>query len=198
MSICENEEELLEGCKKARDSSDSGNILIERYITGEESWHFYFLAENEVRQVYCGRAFKQPGYPSFLYLFAASAVNDLKEYKEQVDEKCIAFLKDIGCKKGISWFQFIKDGKGRFYALEMAQRMSADCSGKLIKKAFGVNIIECMLDIAFGKNTLLIWCRNLQNRHIRTHPASIIISRKGTEISLLYRAMIIWIQIDFR
>ena len=68
-----------------------------------------------------------------------------------MDEKCIAFLKDIGCKRGISWFQFIKDGKGRFYALEMAQRMSADCSGKSIKKAVGVNTIEWMLDIALGK-----------------------------------------------
>ena len=151
LSICENEAELIAGCKKARENSESGNILIERYITGEESWHFYFLAENEIRQVYCGRAFKQPGYPTFLYLFAASVVNDLKEYKEQVDEKCIAFLKDIGCKRGISWFQFIKDGKGRFYALEMAQRMSADCSGKSIKKAVGVNTIEWMLDIALGK-----------------------------------------------
>ena len=61
------------------------------------------------------------------------------------------FLREIGCKRGIAWFQFIKDEKSRFYALEMAQRMSADFSDKVIKKVIGVNVIEWMLDIALGK-----------------------------------------------
>lgn len=33
----------------------------------------------------------------------------------------------------------------------MAQRMSADCAGKALKKSIGVNNIEWMLDLAFGK-----------------------------------------------
>ena len=151
LSICTNEAELIAGCKKARENSVKGNILIERYITGEETWHYYFLAENEIRNVCCGRVFRQPGYPTFLYLLGTSAVADTKEFKDQVDEKCVRFLKEIGCKKGISWFQFIKDENGTYYALEMAQRMSADCSGKAVKKAIGVNSIEWMLDIALGK-----------------------------------------------
>lgn len=152
LSICNSEEELIAGCQKARENSESGNILIERYITGEESWNYYMLAGDEIRHTFSGRVFRQPGYPTFLYLFGSSAVTDSKEYKEQVDQKCIAFLKNIGCKRGIAWFQFIKDDKGKFHALEMAQRMSADCSGKAIKKAVGINTIEWMLDIALGKN----------------------------------------------
>ena len=151
LSICNNEDELIEGCKKARENSESGNILIERYITGEESWRYYFLADNVIRHVYSGCVFRQPGYPTFLYLIGTCAVTDYYEFKEQVNEKCIDFLKNIGCKNGISWFQFIKDEKGKFYALEMAQRMSADCSGKAMKKAIGINTIEWMLDLAFGK-----------------------------------------------
>lgn len=110
------------------------------------------LAEDEIRHTYSGRVFRQPGYPTFLYLLGTTAVTDSQEYKEQVDRKCVAFLKDIGCKRGIAWFQFIKDEKGKFHALEMAQRMSADCSGRAIKKAIGINTIEWMLDIALGKN----------------------------------------------
>lgn len=151
LSICNNKNELIAGCKKAREKSESSNILIERYITGEESWRYYFLADNVIRHVYSGCVFRQPGYPTFLYLIGTCAVTDYHEFMEQVDEKCIAFLKDIGCKNGISWFQFIKDNKGKFYALEMAQRMSADCSGKTMKKAIGINIIEWMLELAFGK-----------------------------------------------
>ena len=151
LSICKNEEELIAGCRKARKDSDSGNILIERYITGEESWHYYFLAEDEIRHTIGACAFRQPGYPTFLYVFCVSAVADIKDYKEQVDQKCAALLKEIGCRRGSAWFQFIKDNQGKFYALEMAQRMSAGCSGKAIKKAIGVNSIEWMLDIALGR-----------------------------------------------
>ena len=151
LSICNNENELIAGCKKAREKSESGNILIERYIRGEESWRYYFLADDVIRHVYSGCVFRQPGYPTFLYIIGTCAVTDYYEFKEQVDEKCVAFLNNIGCKNGISWFQFIKDQNGKFYALEMAQRMSADCSGKTMKKAIGVNIIEWMLELAFGK-----------------------------------------------
>ena len=34
----------------------------------------------------------------------------------------------------------------------MAQRMNADCSGRAIKKAIGINTIEWMLDIALGRD----------------------------------------------
>ena len=152
LSICHNSEELIAGCEKARSNSASRNILIERYITGDESWHYYYLAEGEIRHVYCGRVYRQPGYPTFLYLLGASSVQDSYEYKELLDDKCIAFLRNIGCKRGIAWFQFIRDEKGRYYALEMAERMSADSSGKSIKKAIGVNAIEWMLDIALGND----------------------------------------------
>ena len=151
LSICNNEKELIAGCRRARENSESGNILIERYITVEESWHFYFLADGVIRHIYSGCVFRQPGYPSFLYLIGAFAVTEYHEFNEQFDEKCIAFLKNIGCKNGIAWFQTIKDKKGRYYALEMAQRMSADCAGKALKKSIGVNNIEWMLDLAFGK-----------------------------------------------
>lgn len=151
LSICNNQAELFAGCRKAWKNSYSGNILIERYIIGEESWHFYFLADDVIRHIYSGSVLRQPGHPTFLYLLGSFAVTDYYEFKEQFDKKCTAFLKNIGCRNGIAWFQFIKDRRGKYYALEMAQRMSADCSGKALKKSIGINSIEWMLDLAFGK-----------------------------------------------
>ena len=151
LSICNNEEELIEGCRRARENSESGNILIERYVLGEESWHYFFLADGMIKHIYSGCVFRQTGYPTFLYVLGTFANTEYNEFKEQFDEKCVAFLKNIGCKKGIAWFQFIRDRKGKYYALEMAQRMSADCAGKALKKAIGINNIKWMLDLAFGK-----------------------------------------------
>lgn len=150
LSICYTEEALVEGCRKARELSNHSKILVERYIVGEESWNFYYLAEGEARYIYSGRVFRQPGYPTYLYSFANSASADTRVFGEQMNDKCIAFLKDIGCKNGIAWFQFIKDQEGRYYALEMAQRMSAGTPGRTMKKAVGINAIEWMLETAFG------------------------------------------------
>lgn len=151
LSICNNEKDLLAGCEKARENSESGNILVERYITGEESWHFYFLADGVIRHIYSGCVFRQPGYPTFLYVLGTLAVTEYRDFKEQFDEKCTALLNNIGCKNGIAWFQLIKDRNGKYYALEMAQRMSADSSGRALEKSIGVNNIKWMLDLAFGK-----------------------------------------------
>ena len=151
LSICNNEKELIAGHRRAGENSEIGNLLIERYITGEESWHYYLLADGVIRHICSACVFRQPGYPTFLYLVGSFAVAEYQEFKEQFAEKCAALLKKIGCKNGVAWFQFIKDREGKYHALEMAQRMSADWSGKAIKKSIGINSIEWMLDLAFGK-----------------------------------------------
>ena len=152
LSICYNEDELIVGCQKARSQSENEDILVERYIKGEEYWNFYYLADSQIRYIYSGRVFRQPGYPSFLYSFGTSAVGNQNEYKSLVCDKSIALLKNIGCSKGIAWIQFIKDENGHYYALEMAQRMSAGTSGKSMKKSIGVNAIEWMLDTVLGND----------------------------------------------
>lgn len=152
LSICQNEEELIKGCKKARSQSEHDEIIVERYIRGEEYWNFYYIAEKEIRYVYSGRVFRQPGQPSFLYSFGTSAVGNQNEYKTVIYDKSIALLKDIGCSKGIAWIQCIMDNDGHYYALEMAQRMSAGTSGKSMKKSIGISAIEWMLDTVLGND----------------------------------------------
>ena len=152
LSICFNEEELIAACGKARKNSDSNNIIVEKYVTGEETWNNYYQAGGKARYVSSGRVYRQPGYPTFLYLFGTTAVQYTKEYDDQFSEKCIALLKDIGCRKGIAWFQFIRDENNRYYALEMAQRISAGSAGKSMENAIGVNPIRWMLDVALGND----------------------------------------------
>lgn len=150
LSICYNKEELITGCEKARKHSDNRNILVERYITGEESWRYYYLADGEIRHGSSGCVYRQPGYPTFLYLIGSSSVRDSDEFKNKLNDKCISFLRSIGCKRGIAWFQFIKDKQGRYYALEMAQRVSAGTAGKLAEEVVGINPLGWMLDTALS------------------------------------------------
>lgn len=150
LSICRNRQELAAGLQKAESFGDNPDLIIERYITGEEMWNYYYAAAGEVRYVYSGTVFRQPGYPTFLYSFGTSAPDGVDEYLEKINPGCIALLKEIGVKEGLAWIQCIRDNDGNYYALEMANRISADTCGKVIEKCIGVNPVEWMLDIALG------------------------------------------------
>ncbi len=151
LSICRNRQELSEGIRKAGafNGSDS-EIIIEQYITGEETWNYYFIAEGNIRYVYSGHVFRQPGYPTFLYSFGTSAVRGINDYLEKMHPQYTRLLRDIGCREGMAWVQCIRDEEGNYYALEMAHRMSADASGDLLERSFGINTVDWMLDTALG------------------------------------------------
>ncbi|MBQ6382440.1 MAG: ATP-grasp domain-containing protein [Clostridia bacterium] len=149
VSICYNEEEMLEAYQKARTISEK-DILVERYITGEESWNNFYVAENEICCVARNRAFKQPGYPTFLYSIGVSAMEDNQEFMEQINEKCVKLFRSIGCRNGIAWIQFIRDANGRYYAIEMAHRMNAGETSTLNEEGQGFNPVRWMLDTALG------------------------------------------------
>lgn len=149
LSICNNKQELTEGYKKAS-AYNNGEVIIERYVTGRESWNFYAIADNVPRHIYSARDFVQPGCPTFLYSFASTVVGDIEDYREQIDSSCTELFKEIGCRDGVAWIQCMRDKDGKYYALEMAHRMSADVCGALLEKVTGFNIVNWMLDTAFG------------------------------------------------
>ncbi len=150
LSICHNRKELEEGIRKAQTTSANPEIILERYITGEETWNYYVIAEGIVQYVYSGGVFRQPGYPTFLYSVGTSAPNGIDDYLAQMNPHCIELLRDIGCQEGMAWIQCIRDAEGNYYALEMAHRMSADASGDMLEKSLGFNIVDWMLDTALG------------------------------------------------
>ncbi len=184
VSICKDEDELLEAYRKARAASNNENILVERYVTGEETWNNYYIAENEFRCVARNRAFKQPGHPSFVYSIGISAMEDNREFKEQLDEKCVELFRSIGCKSGIAWIQFIRDEKGRYYALEMAHRMNAGETTKLDEEGQGINPVKWMLDTALGIEHKASMLPSLREQpYKKTYCICFLFSDRACEIS---------------
>lgn len=150
VSICHSRQELEEGLRKARKSTVNPRLILERYITGEETWNYYCIASGTVQYIYSGSAFRQPGYPTFLYSFATGAVAGVDDYLAKMNPKCTELLSEIGCRDGIAWIQCIRDETGNYYALEMGHRLSADASGDMLKKSMQFDSIEWMLDTAIG------------------------------------------------
>ena len=150
LSICYDRNDLEKGLRKAKEYSANPELILEQYVTGEETWNYYYIAEGVVRYIYSGRAFRQPGYPTFLYSFATSAVEGVDDYLETINPQCVELLTDIGCREGVAWIQCIRDKEGNYYALEMAHRISADTVGDLLEKSLGFNPADWMLDTAIG------------------------------------------------
>ena len=82
ISICYNRKDLEEGLRKAKAASANPELILERYITGEETWNYYYIAEGVVRYIYSGSVFRPPGYPTFLYSFGTSAAEGVDGYLE--------------------------------------------------------------------------------------------------------------------
>ncbi|MCR5795975.1 MAG: hypothetical protein K6G61_11600 [Solobacterium sp.] len=150
LSICRNRQELIAGLRKASDFGDNPELILERYITGEETWNYYFAAEGVIRYIYSGTVYRQPGYPTFLYSFGSSAAAGVNDYLRKMDPQFSGLLKETGFREGIAWIQCIRDDEGNYYALEMAHRLSADTSGSILKKCHGIDNVEWMLDTALG------------------------------------------------
>ncbi len=151
LSICRNSEELKAAILKARSASTHPEMIIERYITGDETWNMYVIAENTARYLYSGRAYRQPGYPTFLYSFTSTAADGVDDYLACMGTQCAELLREIGCRDGFAWIQCIRDGEGNYYALEMAHRMSAGVSADLLKETLGFNVVDWLLDTALGE-----------------------------------------------
>ena len=150
LSICYNRNDVEEGLRKVKAISTNPDFILEKYITGEETWNYYFFAEGVARYVYSGTVFRQPGYPTFLYSFGTSAVAGIDDYLEKMNPQIIELLTDIGCREGIAWIQCIREDNGNYYALEMAHRMSADTVGDILEKSLGFNSVDWLLDTALG------------------------------------------------
>lgn len=150
LSICRNREELETGIRKVRAISTNPEIILEKYITGEESWNYYVAAEGSIQYAYSGRVFRQPGYPTFLYSFGISMAGGTDDYLARMNPRCTELLRNIGFREGIAWIQCLRDAEGNYYALEMAHRMSADVSGDVLEKCLGFNNVDWMLDTAMG------------------------------------------------
>lgn len=150
MSYCSNREELVVGYKKARSISTHERIIVERQLQGEEFNVHYLLADGEAHLLYFSATHHQPGEEKNLYSFKYTTSKYLKQYLEEVDEKAVAVIKEIGCKEGIVWFDIMRDADGHFYMLEMGYRFGGVMTYVPYEKVSGINTVKWMLECALG------------------------------------------------
>lgn len=150
MSYCQNEKEMIEGYRAAREISDQP-IIVERRLHGPEFNVHYVLADGEARLLYLNATHHQPGQRENLYSFKCTTSSYLKQYIEEMNESAKRVIDAVGCKEGIVWFDCIRDDDGKFYFLEMGYRFGGVMTYVPYEKVSGFNTVRWMLEYALGE-----------------------------------------------
>ncbi len=140
----------MAGIDKALEFSKSKQLIIEKYMTGEEVIVYYVFQEGEpIFVAMCDRYTnkEQQGVAQLptSYIYPSRY---LDKYESEVDEKVKTMFKSIGIKHGITFIQsFIdEDGGVRFY--EPGYRLNGAQEHYLVNAATGIDAKELMINFA--------------------------------------------------
>ncbi|MCE7791183.1 ATP-grasp domain-containing protein [Salipaludibacillus sp. CUR1] len=155
ISICNNEAELIAGYKKALDFSERKEILIERYINGEEVTIFYTLQDGEIYLSGMGNRHIKHSQDNVIALPVAYTFPSihLKKYINTTDSKVKEMFKSLGLKNGMVFIQcLVEDGECIIY--DIGYRLTGTLEYKLLDEICHYNPLEMMIKFALsGKKT---------------------------------------------
>ena len=145
ISVCYSEADLKKGYQKALKASKSKQVILERYMTGEEVTIYYTAQDGYISLSAMSDKcqLKQPNLASLPYLLFFPSKH-LGQFLKNDDEKIRNMLKHIGVKNGFLFIQgFMIDG--RFVTYEMGFRVGGTEVHKIISAINGVNAYEMIV-----------------------------------------------------
>lgn len=146
ISICKNKAELLAAQAQALSFSESGSVVVERYMSNKEATIFYIIDDGE--PILTGMADRHMGgYQEgeiplpVAYSFPSKF---LGRYQKYLDDKVCSMFKDLGMKNGMLFIQtFIENQDCIFY--EIGFRLTGSLEYKILEKVSGINPMEMMI-----------------------------------------------------
>lgn len=157
--ICADETELKEHWQNALGCSETGLIILEEFIKGNEFTAHYTICNGKASlscvdnrypvAVHAGNVTTIPGariYPSTY----------IDGYIEKVDPYMLALCKDLGIENGVLFVQGIHDpAAGDFRIFEAGLRSAGEAPNRFIEKINGINYFHLLVDcVLLGKGTI--------------------------------------------
>ena len=146
ITICENEEQLLEAIKYAEENSKNGEIVIEQYLTGIELLSVYTMVDGEISLSCLNDKYvsAEGSGASKLCDFVITPSTYFDKYLKDTDSGIKAVLKEMGAKNGMANFQFIANKDG-IYAFEMGYRVNGNNDFKVIRKYNDIDFMKMLI-----------------------------------------------------
>lgn len=160
ISICHNQQELKQAVEIGRKASQTGKVLIERYMDGREVtvfWTFqggnYYLSALGNRHVKHNQGMDVIPLPVG-YTFPSVF---LPKYRAEVEDNCKKMFKYLGIKDGMMFMQ-CKVENGTCYVYDLGYRLTGSLEYKILERVCGYNPLEMMIEHALtgrmGKDSI--------------------------------------------
>lgn len=145
ISVCYSEEDLKKAYQKALKASKSKQVILEKYITGDEITVYYTAQDGYISLSAMSDKcqLKQPNLASLPYLLFFPSKH-LSQFQKNDDEKIRNMLKHIGVKNGFLFIQGFMI-EGRFVTYEMGFRVGGTEVHKIISAVNGLNAYEMIV-----------------------------------------------------
>ncbi|MEJ8767643.1 ATP-grasp domain-containing protein [Oceanobacillus sp. HCA-5259] len=146
ISICKNRAELINGYKIAMEFSQKKEVLIERYIKGEEVTIFYMLQDGEIYLSGMGNRHIKHNQENVIalpvaYTFTSAHVD---RYVKYTDPKVKEMFKSLGMENGMVFMQcLVEDGECIIY--DIGYRLTGTLEYKLIEETCDYNPLKMMI-----------------------------------------------------
>lgn len=149
MTVAYNEEELIEGVKKALDASHKKRFIVEKYMQCDDMGMYYTFKDG-----YCSASCiydryttdEQPGL-SRVCLGGTYPSKHLDEYFERMHDNAIRMFKEIGIKNGVLMLSGFYEN-GEFYVYDTGFRLQGEAPHLLMKAIHGFDQREMLIRFA--------------------------------------------------
>ncbi len=146
ISVCYNRQQLEEAIEFAVNLSISKTIIIEDYIVGTELMAIYTIVDGEASLSCLNEKYISQDHERISGLcdvvLTPSKYYDM--YMSTTNEKIKGFLKGIGAKNGVAFFQFIAN-ETAITAFEMGYRLNGNNDYKVIKRYNDINYMKMLI-----------------------------------------------------
>lgn len=153
IKVCNSIEELRSGYFYAKRFSEKGEVITERYLTGDEVVAFWFIQDGTASLTAVGNWHKKHYYAGVNamgigYTFPSKYID---VYEKNIVPKVKRMLSDVGIKNGAMFFQFfIDDGIPKVY--DIGFRLTGTLESKIIDAICGFDPMERMIEFALTGN----------------------------------------------
>ena len=149
MTVAYNEEELVEGVRKALDASNKKRFIVEKYMLCDDMGMYYTFKDG-----YCSASCiydryttdDQPGL-SRVCLGGTYPSKHLDEYFERMHENAVRMFKEIGIKNGVLMLSGFYEN-GEFYVYDTGFRLQGEAPHLLMKAIHNFDQREMLIRFA--------------------------------------------------
>lgn len=149
MTVAYNEEELIEGVKKALDASYKKRFIVEKYMLCDDMGMYYTFKDG-----YCSASCiydryttdEQPGL-SRVCLGGTYPSKHLNDYFERMHPNALRLFKEIGIKNGVLMLSGFYEN-GEFYVYDTGFRLQGEAPHLLMKAIHGFDQREMLIRFA--------------------------------------------------